>query len=353
MAGGTTQLNVPMRASAVNEVARLLGGLETDLGRGSLATVRQSSVWPYHQRVMNSLWRRHERGRGEKMQAWAAREIADLQRYPALFYPFSGPDYLFAHEFFPNARTYILCGLEPAEPLPDLATLSAGEVMLGLNGLRQTLSSIMDAGYFVTEDMRNDLKATRFRGVLPVLLAFLARTGATVDGVDIVTLDGGGNVVMTGLRNGTAPGLLVRFRSGGASRRLYYFQQDLSNSGTRPGGPFLTFVANQGTPPALVKSASYLMHNSSFSTIRNYLLNATPGIVQDPSGVPYRDLVAAGLEIRLYGNYQGTLGIFAQQQPDLMAAYRSRNHPVQSVDFGYGYLYRASQTSILVARRQR
>ena len=30
-----------------------------------------------------------------------------------MFYMFSGPDFLYADTFFPNASTYILCGIEP------------------------------------------------------------------------------------------------------------------------------------------------------------------------------------------------------------------------------------------------
>ena len=172
-----------------------------------------------------------------------------------------------------------------------------------------------------------------------------------IDSVDIVTIDGGGNVVQTTTRDGSAPGLLIRFRTSyGSSKRLFYFRQDLSNGPLRQS--FLTFVSKQGYPPALVKSASYLMHESGFSAIRNYLLRTSRGIVQDPSGIPYRDLAAAGHELTLYGNYQGTLGIFNQQQPDLARAYQSGLHTVKPISFGFGYLYHPSNTSIIVARRR-
>lgn len=350
---GAESLNVPLRGSAINNVARMLAGMEAYSGQSAFAQVRDSSTWPLHQQEMNRLWHAHEAGRGAAVRQWAASEIGDLQRSRALFYPFSGPDFLFAHELFPSAETYILCGLEPAEPLPDLSTLSPGEIARGLSGLRSSLTSIMQAGYFVTKDMRTEFQSTRFRGVLPVLLSFIARTGNTVESVDIVTLDGLGNPVMTGARHGAAPGLMIRFRAGwGQSKRLFYFRQDLSNGGARPGGPFLTFVSKQGSPPALVKSASYLMHEGSFSNIRNYLTHACKGIVEDPSGVPYQDLVRAGLDIKLYGHYTGTIGIFSQQQPDLVAAYQSQRHPVAPVNFGFGYLYYPSNTSIIVARRR-
>jgi hypothetical protein len=345
---GGSALNVPMRASEINQVARMLAGMETS-GGGS----RDGYSWPYHQKQMDALWRRYDEGRGQKIRAWAGREISDLQRYRSVFYPFSGPDFLYAQDLFPSAETYILCGLESAEPLPDFRSLTAGEVAIGLNGLRQSLDGIVNAGYFVTTDMRSDFQSTRLRGTLPILLVFLARSGAQVESVDVVQLDASGTPVLAAVTSGSAPGLMIRFRNGmGGLKRLFYFRQDLSNGSTRLGGPFLTFVAKQGTPPAMVKSASYLMHNSDFSNIRQYLLRSTPGIVQDPSGVPYRDLVGAGLAVDLYGRYQGTLDIFSQQQPDLMAAYGNGQHRVQALDFGYGYLYRASSTSIMVARRR-
>jgi hypothetical protein len=56
--------------------------------------------------------------------------------------------------------------------------------------------------------------------------------------------------------------------------------------------------------------------------------------------------------LSLYGNYQGTIGIFSQQQPDLRAAYQSGSYGAQPVDFGFGYLYYPDRTSIIVARRR-
>jgi hypothetical protein len=35
-----------------------------------------------------------------------------------MFYMFSGPDFLYAQTFFPNADTYILCGIEPIGAIP-------------------------------------------------------------------------------------------------------------------------------------------------------------------------------------------------------------------------------------------
>jgi len=74
--------------------------------------------------------------------------------------------------------------------------------------------------------------------------------------------------------------------------------------------------------------------------------------VQDPSGIPYRNLVGSGMDLRLYGNYQGTLEMFSEhQQTDLIQAYREGRHSARPIDFGVGYMFDPSRTCLMVARR--
>jgi len=347
-------LNVPSHAASINDTARLLAGLPPLIGNDAYPEVRFSSAWAAHRSRMNELWGDYEIRHKQPIRRWAAREIGDLQSAGALFYPFSGPDFLFADAFFPRAETVVLCGLESAEPLPQLSSLAGGDIEDGLNGLRTSLNSVMQFSFFITKDLRTDLQATRFRGVLPVILVFLARSGHGVESVDSIRLDGGGNPVLAEWGAG-ATGLLIRARSPhGGIRRVFYFKQDLSNSSIRPGVPFLNFVSQLGSPPAFTKSASYLMHEDSFSGIRDYILQNCRGLVQGPSGIPYRHMVKAGMELRLYGDYRGTLQIFSgQNQPDLIEAYREGRHGAQPLDFGIGYLYNPATTCLMVGRNFR
>ncbi len=346
-------LNVPSHAASVNDTARLLAGLPALMGTDAYPEVRASGGWAAHQSRLGELWSDYEARHRQPIHRWAAREIGDLQGAGSLFYPFSGPDFLFADAFFPKAETVVLCGLEPAEPLPQLSSLTGGDIEGGLNGLRNSLNSVMQFSFFITKDMRTDLQATRFRGVLPVLLVFLARTGHSVESVDSIRLDGQGSAV---LQTGAgATGLLIRARNPqGASRRIFYFKQDLSNDSIRAGSPILKFVSQLGRPPAFTKSASYLMHEGSFSVIRDYVLQNCRALVQDPSGIPYPHLLRAGMDLRLYGNYQGTLDMFKEHtQPDLIAAYQTGQHNAQPLSFGVGYLYNPASTCLMVARAAR
>jgi hypothetical protein len=342
---GAASMNVPTHQGSINDIARLFAGMDSSYSQTSAVTA--------HKQRMNNLWATHQSMHRSPLEAWASTEITDIKSANAMFYPFSGPDFLFASALFPSAETYVLCGLEAAEPLPRISDLSQAEIDSGLTGLHNAVSTIMQNGYFITTEMRSNLQATRFRGVLPLLMAFMARTGHTVESVDTVRLDGTGNVTLAGSSGNT--GLMIRCRSGsGASKRVFYFRQDLSNGGVTAGGPFLTFVSRLGRVPAFLKSASYLMHEDGFSNIRDYLLRHSSAIVQDPSGIPFRDFGRYGWKLWLYGNYRSTLAIFADcQQPDLAAAYTSGRYPVKPLNFGIGYLMNRQVTSLMVGRPTR
>ncbi len=342
---GAASMNVPRHAGSINDIARLFAGMDSSHS--------QTAAVVAHKQRMDTLWATHVNAYRNPLQSWASSEMGDFKNANAMFYPFSGPDFLFASALFPSAETYVLAGLEPAEPLPRLSDLSQSEIDAGLTGLHRACYTIMHSGYFITTEMRSSLQATRFRGVLPILMAFMARTGHTVESVDTVRLDGSGNVTLSGSSGNT--GLMIRCRSGfGASKRVFYFRQDLSNGGVSAGGPFLTFVSRLGRVPAFLKSASYLMHEGGFSNIRDYLLRHSSAIVQDPSGIPFRDFGRYGWNLWLYGNYRGTLSIFSGcQQPDLVAAYSSGRYPVKPLNFGIGYLINPQTTSLMVGRPTR
>lgn len=343
-------LNVPADSAALNDAARFLAGMEALGGQDAFSRLRKTPEWRNHAAQMNGLWQTFEARHGQPVAAWARSELRDLRAANAVFYPFSGPDFLFADVFYPNAETYLMCGLEPCEPLPQWNTLTPDEIAAGCDGLYASLHTVLQYSYFITKDMRSDLQATRFRGVLPVFLVFLARTGHYVESVDAVRLDGSGVPVLIPSA-GSTPGLQIRFRGNGRQKRIFYFAQNLANGSLNPGGPFLRFAASLGRPAAMAKSASYLMHEGDFSNIRDFILTHCRGIAQDPSGVPYRNFVAKGWKLSLYGNYLGTSDPFEEYpQPDLIRAYQEGGRSIPAIPFGIGYLTDPRTTCLMVGR---
>ncbi len=328
---------------SIDDTARYLAGLPGG-SRNDLALSRNSSEWKSHQARMDGLWASHA-GRRSHIRGFRG-QLGGLGSPGVLFYPFGGPDYLHASALFPGASNYVLVGLEGVDPMPELNSLSAGDLNRGLGGIGNALRTVTGASYFITTEMRSDLQSSALRGTLPLLLAQIARDGKAVHSVSAVGIDGGGN--LTSRAAGSAcPGWHIR--AGG--KNIFYFQEDLSNGGIGDRR-ILKFVSSKGSPVTFVKSASYLMHGGSFSTVRDYIVNSSRGLVQCPSGVPYRYLKDAGWNLKLFGNYQGACAPFtSHRQPDLIEAYATGAHPVKPMSFGMGYLLNPKSTCIIVGHR--
>ncbi len=344
-------LNVPAEAASINDVARFLAGLPALSGQDAMAHLRATPGWQSHRAHLDEMWLDFSQRHARPVSNWARNHAGDLRSAHAVLYPFSGPDFVFPYLIYPHAETYVMCGLEPCEPLPDWNSLNPTDVEQGLDGLNTSLTNILQYTYFITKDMRTNFQSTRFRGVLPVFMVFLARTGHVVESVNGVRLDPSGNPIILPAGQSSVQGLLIRVRGNDGPKRIFYFSQDLSDQALAVNGPFLRFASSLGQPAALLKSASYLMHETYFSHIRNHLLNHCSGIIQDPSGVPLRSFKERNWKLDLYGNYEATLPIFKQyEQPDLRAAYQDPAYHAQPIPFGIGYLVDPATTSLMVGK---
>ena len=94
------------------------------------------------------------------------------------------------------------------------------------------------------------------------------------------------------------------------------------------------------------------MHSEGFSTIRSAILDASPAVLQDDSGIPFRFFKNPPWDARLYGTYTSVLDIFQENfQPDLLSAYEKQTLRVENINFGVGYKFTAGQSNLLLAIR--
>ncbi len=207
--------------------AKFLAGLPV---RGTaLESHSNNAAWITHATDLDRAWERLEKQQLSKIRPWAPQYLAPAyEENGPMFYMFSGPDFLYANAFFPNASTYILCGIEPVGPVPDIDKIPRPILFSALANLRKSLDSVLSFSFFITKNMKVDLKQTQLNGTLPVLYVFLARAGCTIDSVTPVALDRAGSFVPEG--KGTTSGVkIVFFGPTGREQTLYYFT-------TRPGG---------------------------------------------------------------------------------------------------------------------
>lgn len=326
--------------------AKFLAGLPV---RGTaLESQSNDAAWVTHATELDRAWLRLEQQQLSKIRAWAPERLGPAyEESGPMFYMFSGPDFLYAHAFFPKAGTYILCGTEPVGPVPDIDQIPRPVRPSALANLRKSLDSVLSWSFFITKNMKVDLKQTQLNGTLPILYVFLARAGCTIDSVAPVALDHTGSFVPEG--KGTTPGVkIVFFGPSGREQTLYYFMSDLADWAVKANPGFMKFCEQQGRGASLLKAASYLMHSNNFSQVRDFLLTQSKVILQDDSGIPYRFFSKDRWDTEHHGRYVGPINRFKEHpQPDLAKENAEASPP--PLDFSFGYQWQPSRSSLIIA----
>jgi hypothetical protein len=329
---------------SANDTARFLAGLSPS-AESPLMPLTQEPSWQRHARLFDAAFGQLEQGRLVKIRTWAATNLAAPK--PTMFYVFSGPDFLYADAFYPNATTYVLSALEPVGSVPDLTRLRRGGAGQSLSYVERSLSTILTFSFFITRMMKTDLNAGPLNGTLPLLYVLLARSGKTIRDVNLITLDDRGvELPLTAAGRNLTQGVKISFAgSDGEEKTLYYFSTDLSNSGVRNRG-FLKFCEPLAPGNSLIKSASYLLQSGGFTTVRDFLLANSATMIQDDSGVPLASYDPKKWRFFPFGRYAGPIAKFpGKYQPKYAELFR-RSQPM---DFGIGYRWRPFESNLLLA----
>ncbi len=348
--------SVPVTAAAtVNDTARFLAGLPVSENSSLIPLTREPS-WQQHAAFFNQAWAKLAARQFAGIRAWETNYLPEASGpIPVVYYMFSGPDYLYADQFFPNASTYILAGTEPIGPLPEVTRFAGPSLDSILHNLQTALNSVLSFSFFITKDMKADLDREELKGTLPIFYVFLARADKTITDITFLTLDKNGDPHIAGPTppRGTTPGVRITFAGapGSAPQTLYYFSTDLSNEGIRSHPGFLKFCAQQNVGMSLLKSASYLMFEPGFDIVRNFLLTHSETLIQDDSGIPVTAFDPAKWDLHLFGSYSAPIDLFKQHfQPELQALYAQSQPP--PLEFGIGYRWSRSRSTVIVARHK-
>src|SRR5512135_3228130 len=158
------------QAALLTRTGAILAGMK-DAAHRAGSPAPSSSAWLDYCRFLDRTWRALDAGQFARVRRWAGRELAAVPRSPVVYYPFSGPDFLYASLLFPQAEVFILTGLEPVGDFPvDPAALDDDlDRMVAVT--TPQLRDILGLTFFRT----NDLEAGGPTAGL--LFAFLVRTG--------------------------------------------------------------------------------------------------------------------------------------------------------------------------------
>jgi hypothetical protein len=330
-----------------NDTALFLAGMPPSPD-SPLTPLTKDPLWQRHAKFFDAAFGQLEQRQLSKIRAWADTNLAAPK--PTMFYMFSGPDFLYADAFYSKATTYVLSALEPVGSVPDLTRLPRGGVGAALYDVERSMGSILSFSFFITKQMKVDLRAGQLNGTLPILYVFLARSGKTIRDVSPVALDDRGAAYFANENPGKNPtrGVRIVFAGGdGQERTLYYFSTDLSNRGVKASG-FLKFCAGLAPGNSLIKSASYLLHSGNFTTVRDFLLANSATIIQDDSGVPLAFYSSKKWRLFPFGRYAGPIAEFPGRYQEQYADLFRRAQPM---DFGIGYRWRSHESNLLLSVR--
>jgi hypothetical protein len=353
LAGLLTILPVltPLRAASPDQNAQFLAGLSVT--ENAFGTLSKKNAFQEHATAFQSAWNAFDKRQTQPIHAWQKEFLPSAKPTARpLIYLFSGPDILHAHTFFPEASTYVLCGIEPIGTLPEVDKIDPAKISTSLQQIRQSLESVLSWSFFKTKDMKNDLTATPLQGTLPILYVFLARMHCTITSVEWVSVDRAGHLSAGKTPGSLAPGVKIEFTRPGQTtpQTVYYFCSDLSD-GTAPKSGLLKWCASLGPCDAFLKSASYLMHSNDFQYVRKHLLEHSERLLQDDSGIPFKHLSETDWNLTPFGIFLEPIPLFKEhQQPDLKALFE-KNRP-KALPFAFGYNWRPKQSGILLATRK-
>lgn len=340
-----TAIPQELNLADVNDAAAFLAG--EPLPNRADHPLTLTSAWQSHVKTFGKDFVDHQNRVLTPMAEWSATEVSPAQPPGAVVrYFFSGPDILHAFHMFPSAGTFILCGLEPVGQAPDISVLDEGNASRALSEVRNALGEIIQLSFFRTKDMKEDLQFATFQGTTPLMMIFLAKSGQYVNELEFFKLQTDGTLASQGCDPKGANGVRMVFspRRINAPKTLYYFSSDLSDGGFEKSG-FSKWASTQPKGSSYLKAASFLMHDSWFSKVREHLLTNSQQIIQDDSGIPYQKFDPELWSATFYGVYSGPIDLFPNaQQPDLAAAYRQQSHPLP---FGTGYKWRKGESNLM------
>ncbi len=337
-------LNLPSHAQQ-DLALTLLAGQSPPNG---LPAHLNTAAWGRYSQAVQKNWKQYRSQIGEPMEAWANQEVPAFT--DTVFYPFSGPDFSTVSQLFPKAKRYILVAMQAAERpvnLADLKSEAAGQTLEVLTGAWENYGH---DGFFVTEYLDKYLHKNKVRiGASTFLSSFFQLKGLKVNSITPIQINAAGEVEELPAADANWRSVRFRIERAGEPVLVDYLRIDLSDKGLTSQPQHHQFVRQMSGHPVLLKAASHLPQNSSFSMVAASLTSQAPFIIQDETGIKYGQL-KENFGLTLYGKFERAHVAFGSYQRDLAKAF-AQGKDIQPLDFRVGY-FKGGNYALIVAKRK-
>lgn len=287
------------------------------------------NAWKTQQANVPKAWESFDKKILSKERLWAKNNLNknnSLAKTSLLFYPFSGPDITHPLQFFPDAKKYLLFGLEPVGTLLDVENTTEAEFSNVISQINSSTSEVIGRNFFKTINMAKQIKTNK-AGVASMLTFFLTLNKAKIDSAKIIDTKEYG-----------VPGIEIQFTTTeGVNKTLTYWNADISNSGLAKNPKFVQLLEYQLEQPnaTMIKAASYLMWNNNFSTIKSLVLEKSEYILMDSSGFKVEGF-SSQWNVQYFGDYKKPINLFKGAVDNDLKQYFIKNKS-DRLPFYYGY----------------
>jgi hypothetical protein len=344
--------SVVLAKEKLNDIAKFIAGIPVEQS-SFLYEYTQTPEWTEYSAESKTAWARFD-AIARKYNAFSKSEILPpYDTVSTLFYPFSGPDFLFADIMFPNVKKMILIGLESPGTVPQIDSTTKDSLNKVLSLYRVAIEDVIQLSFFRTIDMKNELGNKAIDGTAPIIMLFLAKNGKEIIDVRPMYLNNEGIPVI--IKNGdkkhqaTAIEILYKDKGNDETKSVLYLSTNLADPALSKDKPFYNYLKKlDNRMVTFVKSATYLMHKSYFSIIRNTCLKKSIMILQDDSGIGFKFFDQNVWNINLYGTYTKPIKLFEDFfEPDYLEAFKTgKSKPLK---FRIGY---SPKSNLLMAMKK-
>lgn len=337
----TTPKIVDVSQNRLNQTARIIAGI-TNPKDSSFSNITSTTQWQKYAAESQQKWKEYH-SKNQTMYSWFEKEILpSTSSLREIYYPFSGPDFLYGNLIFPDARNIYMFGLEEIGSVPDFSTIKPSDVDAYLTFYKKSIGEVLQYSFYRTLGMKEYLHNANIDGVTPVLMLFLAQAGKQISEINMLTLNEDGSTRKVGddenFRKMTNRGVEIKYYNGkdDVERRIVFFTGNIADGALEQNTAYKRYYQSLRPEGAFSKSATYLMHKSYFSQVRNVILNNCKVVVSDDSGVAYRLYDPKVWDVKLFGTYTQPINLFKDFfEADLLEAYKNSN--AKPLGFRIGY----------------
>lgn len=337
---------LPSAASALtdDETARLLAGLPIDdasLQTAAEAGLDAEAATQFAADVAAG-WQQYYDDFAAPIEAWRAATLA-YQPGELVFYPFSGPDFITAHRFYPDAPRYVLVAKQNAGRMPDLLA-SESRTRRILDLYEDNVEQFAQIGFFITSELNAEFDRGNadVEGLTSMIAVMAVREGYRIDSIEPIRINADGSDVEPhpGDRDDEDTWQSVRFEitrlSDGHEAIIDYVDLDISDENLEADPAAMAWIESVSNARVVVKAASHLPNYDGFSMIVSAWLEHALSIVQEETGVNYDELTQV-FQVRLFGTFERPNDNFSTYlQRSLADAYDERDD-IEPLPFDYGY----------------